>query len=248
MPVEPLNVSNREGYDNQPSFSPDKRSLYYVSMREDQQADIYCYDLKKKTTRMLTKSKESEYSPTFINGSGKIGSVVVEKDSTQRIHFFDPVLGADQGMIDLDSMGYYTFLNNDTLAYYKLTQPHSLRLHSQSTKEDVWLCNRPIRTFKAVNRHCLIYGIKDSSLVTFYKYDLLLRRAFVFCTFPSESEDIFWDEQWGLLKSEGTEILRFDEKKKEWVLLFDLSSFGIKKITRFCIDPQHKYLSAVNNL
>ena len=44
----PLNINNREGYDNQPSFSEDGKKLFYVSIKEDKQSDIYYYDIKKK--------------------------------------------------------------------------------------------------------------------------------------------------------------------------------------------------------
>src|SRR5688572_29646275 len=125
--AEPQNISNREGYDNQPSFSPDSKSLFYVTIREDKQADIYCYDLKSKINKPITRSKESEYSPTILPGGKKLGVVMVEKDSVQRIHLLNPELGFDDGKIDIDSVGYYTFINTDTLVYYKLTQPHSLR-------------------------------------------------------------------------------------------------------------------------
>ena len=40
----PRNITARAGYDNQPFFSPDGRSLYYTSQREGQ-TDIYRYDL-----------------------------------------------------------------------------------------------------------------------------------------------------------------------------------------------------------
>ncbi|MBL7930901.1 MAG: PD40 domain-containing protein [Bacteroidia bacterium] len=246
--TEPFNVSNREGYDNQPSFSPDTKSLFYVTMKDDGQTDIYCYDLKSKINKPITRSKESEYSPSLVPSGKKLATVMVEKDSVQRIHLLNPELGFDDAKIDIDSVGYYTFINSDTLIYYKLTQPHSLRYYSQSQKEDKWLCNNPIRTFKMVNRHCVIYGMKDSASVTFYKYDFLLRKAVRYASYASTSEDIFWDEQLGLLKSEGTQILRYDEEKREWLLLYELSPFGIKKITRFCVDPGHKYLSVVNNL
>jgi hypothetical protein len=246
--TEPLNITNREGYDNQPSFTEDGKQLFYVSIKEDKQADIYCYDLKSKINRPITKSKESEYSPSLTPDGKHISCVMVEKDSTQRIHFINPELGFDESKLDVDSVGYCTFLNMDTVVYYKLTTPHSLRVMNRKNNEDKWLCNNPIRTFKMIDRHTLIYGIKDSTFVTYYKYDFLLRRAYKYAEYPSTNEDICWDRSLGLLKSEGTQILKYDEEKKEWQVLYDLGSSGIKKITRFCIDATHKYLAVVNNI
>ena len=43
-------------------------------------------------------------------------------------------------------------------------------------------------------------------------------------------------------------VFSYDESKKEWILLFDLATFGIKKITRFNFDPKNNYLVIVDNL
>lgn len=246
--TNPMNITNREGYDNQPSFSADGKKIYYVSIREDKQADIYYYEPGSKKTTQLTKTKESEYSPVLSDNGSYITSVVVEKDSAQRIHFITAPLGTDEKKFEIDSVGYYTFLNSDTVVYYKLTEPHSLRFFVERSNEDKWLGNAPIRGFKAINRHTLIYGLKDSTKVTFYTYDFVLHKAQKYAEYPSLSEDVIWHPTLGLLKSEETRLLRFDESKNEWILLYDLASFGIKKITRFCFDPKNKYLVVVNNL
>ena len=138
-----------------------------------------------------------------------------------------------------DSVGYFTFLNTDTFIYYKLTQPHSLRYYCISANEDKWLGYQPIRGFKAINRYTLIYGLKDTAKVTFYKYDFILHKSEKYCDYHSTNEDIIWHPEWGLLKSEGLKILRFDTTKNEWQL---------KKITRFNFDLKNNYLTVVDNL
>ncbi|MBA3681798.1 MAG: PD40 domain-containing protein [Bacteroidetes bacterium] len=246
--TDPKNISKRPGYDNQPSFSNDSKKIYYVSIREDKQADIYVYDIGNEKTIQLTKTKESEYSPVLTPDAKCLNSVVVESDSAQRIHFINSLTGISDKKFEVDSVGYYTFLNNDTVLYYKLTSPHSLRYYVKSTNEDKWLGNNPTRTFKTLNRHAFIYGVKDSVKVTFYKYDFVFQKAEKYAEYLSTSEDAVWHEQHGLLKSEGNKILRYEETKKEWITFFDLSSFGIKKITRFNFDPKNKFLVIVDNL
>jgi WD40-like Beta Propeller Repeat len=246
--TKPLNITNRLGYDNQPSFSVDEKKIYYVSVREDKQADIYTYDIGSKKIVRLTSTKESEYSPVETPDGKSINSVVVEADSAQRIHFMNAAKGSDERKFAVDSVGYYTFLNKDTVLYYKLTEPHSLRYFVEKTNEDKWLGNSPTRTFRAINRYTLIYGLKDSAKVTFYKYDFLLHKAAVYCDYPSLNEDVVWHPQMGLIKSEGAQLYCYSEEKKEWVVLFDTAPFGIKKITRFAFDSKNKYLVVVNNL
>ncbi len=243
--VKPKNITNRGGYDNQPSFSSDGKKIYYSSVREDNQADIYYHDVKKGTNIQLTKTPISEYSPVETPDGNHLSSVVVEADSVQCIHFINKVSGVHERKYDFDSVGYYNFLNADTCVYYKLTEPHSLRYYNG--KEDRWLGIHPVRGFKTVNRHSLIYGLKDSVKVSFYQYDFLLHKAEKYCDYPSLNEDVIWHPSFGLVKSEGTKLIRFDVQKKEWILMTDLAWSGIKKITRFCFDPEDKYLVVVDN-
>jgi hypothetical protein len=238
----PLNITSRPGYDHQPVFSGDGKQIYYTSVREDGQADIYVYEPATKKSRSLTNSRTSEYSPSPCGNGSLIASVVVETDSAQRIHFINARSGLSERSAGFDSVGYFSLLNADTIIYYKLTQPHSLRYHVQSSGEDRWLADQPLRTFKAINRHTLLFGIRDSSVIRFYTYDFLLRRAYPYAEAPAGGEDFQWHEPFGLVRAEGKQLLRFEESTRQWQLLFDLSAFPIKKISRFGFDPKTRYL------
>jgi hypothetical protein len=243
-----LNITKREGYDNQPSFSGNGKKIYYVSIREDKQADIYFYDLKKKKNIQLTHSAVSEYSPVETADGKLLTSVVVESDSSQTIHFINALNGVHEKKLEQDSVGYYAFLNADTVLYYKLTEPHSLHFFALNSRDEKWLGNFPTRAFRAIDRNTLLYGLKDSLKTTFFKYNFMLHKALRYADYPSQNEDFVWHPALGLVKSEGSKLLRFNEAEKEWVILFDLSPFQIKKITRFNFDPKSKYLVVAENL
>lgn len=243
-----MNITKREGYDNQPSFSGDGKKIFYVSIREDKQADVYYYDLKKKKNIQLTHTAISEYSPVETPDGKLLTSVVVESDSSQTIHFINTLNGLHEKKLEQDSVGYYTFMNADTVVYYKLTEPHSLRYFNMTARGEKWLGNSPCRSFKAISRNLLLFALKDSVKTTFYTYSFSLHKAQRYAEYPSLSEDFIWHSSLGLVKSEGNKLLRFDEKEKEWVILFDLSGSGIKKITRFQFDPKNKYLVVTENL
>jgi Tol biopolymer transport system component len=49
------------GYNNQPSFLPDGKTVLYTSFRNGQ-TDIYRYDLSTGKTTQVTNTTESEYS------------------------------------------------------------------------------------------------------------------------------------------------------------------------------------------
>src|SRR6185503_5120037 len=84
----PVNVTRRPGYDNQPTFTRDGQALLYTVIASDGQADIYRYDLRTKTSRRVTSTPESEYSPTVYSDGTRFSVVRVEADSTQRLWSF----------------------------------------------------------------------------------------------------------------------------------------------------------------
>lgn len=248
--TNPLNITHRAGYDNQPAFSLDGKSILYVLIDSTKQADIYQYSISKKTTINLTKSQVSEYSPTIIPSGFGFSSVVVEKDSAQRVWQFN-MDGTFKTIVHegTDSIGYHTWLSADTLMYYKLTEPHSLRVLDLKTNKDVWICNNPTRAFKKNgNSSRFIYGIKDSTSTQFRIYNPALRESSLYATYPSVNEDFIWHPELGLIKSEGSDLLRYNEQTKTWDVLFSFSSLGIKKITRFVFDSKTKQLAIVSNL
>jgi hypothetical protein len=221
-----------------------------VRIDSSKQADIYQYNINRKQAINITKSDVSEYSPTILpNGLG-FSAVVVEKDSAQRVWKFN-LDGTFNSIAHngTDAVGYHTWLNNDSLLYYKLTNPHSLRVLNLKTNEDVWICNNPCRAFKKIgNSSQFIYAIKDSASVVFRIYNPALRESKIYTTYPSANEDFIWHSEFGLIKSENADLMRYNEQTKTWGILFSFSNLGIKKITRFVFDSKTKQLAIVSNL
>lgn len=245
---EGKNITARKGYDNQPIFSKDDKLIYYVSIREDNQSDVYTYNISKNEIQQFTKTKVSEYSPAFVPGSRFVSCVVVEADSAQRIWLYH-----DNGNFikkineQTDSVGYYSWYSADTLLYYKLTHPHSLWLHILYTGHEVQIARNPSRAIRKLSGNRFLFAIKDSSEIQYYIYNADIKKAEGYARHKSGSEDFVFHSKWGLLKSEGAQILAYDSQKKEWTVLFDLASAGIKKITRFAFSANNKKMVIVDN-
>jgi hypothetical protein len=245
-----VNITNRPGYDNQPSFSKNGKRIYFVSVREDKQADVFACDAKSKKIEQLTKTKESEYSPTETPFGNYLSVLHVTLDSIQSVQLLDlkTFTLTNSSFSKFDSAGYYHFFNADTILYYKLTQPHTLRFYSASKGVDGFLAEHPCRTFRKVDRYSFMFGVKDSSSTRYFLYDVRLQKASLYASINSVNEDMIWHPDHGLLISDKASILKFDRASGKWNVLYDLAGFGIKKITRFCFDPKNKYLVVVNNL
>src|SRR6185436_18216554 len=76
---EPKKITDVAGYNNQPSFMPDGRTVLYTSFRNNQ-TDIYRYDLSTGRTTQVTDTPESEYSPALMPDKKNISVVRVEAD------------------------------------------------------------------------------------------------------------------------------------------------------------------------
>jgi len=244
-----VNINNRPGYDNQPAFTNDGKSMLYVSIKEDNQADVYRYDIKSKLHTNITKSKISEYSPTILPDESGFSTVVVEDDSVQRIW----IMGFDGSFMKFandvtDSVGYHTWLNMDTVLYYKLTEPHSLHSLDLKSGKDAWLCNNPARAFRKTTGSKFMYAIKNAASMDFRIYDPALRESKLYATYGSLNEDFTWHPEFGLVKAEESDLLKYNELTKTWDILFSFGSLNIKKISRFTFDLKTKQLAIVNNL
>src|ERR671914_787333 len=86
---QPVNITNRPGYDNQPAFTPDGKVLLFTR-RDGEQTDIWAYDLTTRSSELsrITNTPESEYSPTVTPDGTGISVIRVEADGAQRLWRF----------------------------------------------------------------------------------------------------------------------------------------------------------------
>jgi dipeptidyl aminopeptidase/acylaminoacyl peptidase len=167
---EPVNITNREGYDNQPFFMPDGRTILYVSIRTDKkghsQADVYKYDIKKKKTKRVTKTYEDEYSPTLMPDGKHISVVRVEKDSTQRLWKFN-LKGKKPELIlpNIKGVGYHAWRNDSEVVLFMLGDTFSLQMVNINTGETKLIDKNVGRSFQVAYLEWAIFFVskKDSA-------------------------------------------------------------------------------------
>lgn len=111
---EPLNITKRKGYDNQPSFSNNGKQIYY-SANYTGTNDIYCYDIEGKKTLTITNTPAtSEFSPMQTADGNFISCVFIEKDSTTQRIWDIKLKNRKEKLFSKhnDSIGYYWPLDN----------------------------------------------------------------------------------------------------------------------------------------
>ncbi|HEY4129976.1 MAG TPA: hypothetical protein VGM50_05140, partial [Gemmatimonadaceae bacterium] len=123
----PTNVTNRPGYDNQPTFTPDSRAILFTSTHDEAQSDIYRYTLATKAIARVTSTPESEYSATIMPGGQRFSVIRVEHDSAQRLWSF-AMDGSDPRLLvpTVKPVGYHAWIDPDNLALFVLGNPNAL--------------------------------------------------------------------------------------------------------------------------
>jgi uncharacterized Ntn-hydrolase superfamily protein len=120
---QPVKLTNDNGTNSQPSFSPDGRSVVFSATRDTGSSDIYKIDLATRTETRVTRTPENENSPT-VNAAGEYVAVrwvpaTLFKEFGVWKYSADgtPTTGVLRAP---DTTGYYTPLGNGD---YALTRP-----------------------------------------------------------------------------------------------------------------------------
>ncbi len=244
----PQNITHRQGYDNQPAFSPDSKYILYTSIREDKQADIYKYDITTQFISQFTRTSTSEYSPTFMPDGKNISVVMVEADTvTQRVWKF-PLKGGAPVMVmkDIDSVGYHCWINNDSMAMVMTTNPPTLEVVNVKTQKHRTLASNVGRCMLSVSQILFYVQKQDSTkcFVSNYMADLKERQKNYFAI-PSEDFAILLSFQPIYITGVKSKLMAsfpFTGKNKT---LLDLSKTGITNITRIAISPDQSKMAIV---
>jgi len=252
----PVNITGRPGYDNQPSFTPDSRSVLFTSVRDDAQSDIYRYDLATRTTSRITTMPESEYSAT-VYGDGKRFSVIrVEADSTQRLWSFR-LDGSDPRLVfeSIKPVGYHAWVDSTTVAMFLLGRPNALVIadtHGGRVDTVARDVGRSLVPLPNGGGFSFVQRMADSSWVLMavdVRGSGAERRttAMPLVRMPPEADYIVWLRPAVAIAGAGTALWlwRGSDKIATWSKLADFGELGLRRISRLALSADHRWLAIV---
>ena len=246
---QPVRITDWKGYNNQPAFLPDGRSLLYTSIRSDKQADIYKYDIKNRVTTRVTETTESEFSPTLTPDGHFISVVRVEADGTQRLWKF-PLGGGKPSLVleRIKPVGYHTWIDQNTLALFVLGRPNTLQIVELTGEHHTIIADNIGRATKRIpqqNRLSFVHRVSDQEWLI-KTYDLDTHRiASLIKTLPG-SEEYAWTPSGILLAAKDAKLFAWQPGvDKDWRLIADFASAGLKGITRIAINKDGQHLAIV---
>jgi dipeptidyl aminopeptidase/acylaminoacyl peptidase len=245
-----VNITNRIGYDNQPSFSPDGRTMFFTSQREGQ-TDIYRHDVATGSTVQVTKTPESEYSAQLMPGGKSISVIRVERDSTQRLWSFMLDGMAIKPVLDsLKPIGYHAWLDANTVFVYVLgaaRAPATLqRADVRSGKATIVASGIGRTILRATEGTAIYFAQRDSTRAWWvHELDGTTDRAIV--KLPS-ADDFFALTTDGNLIAANRNVLMFWSRVDEkWIELAKFSEPGLQHITRIAFSPAGDRIALVGD-
>lgn len=240
----PTRLTDRPGYDNQPYFAPDGRSLYYTSIRGEGsagQADTWIVDLGSGRTRPFTETPESEYSPTPMPGGREIAVVRVEPDSTQRLWAFPLRGGPPRVLLErIKPVGYQVWLDAHTVAVYVLGSPATLQVADLRTGDARPLLSdvgRSLQVMPGKRALSVLHRVGEHDW-WLTEVDPVTAASRPIARMPDGADYVVWLGDGSAVTARGRSLLRLRPgADTAFVTLADLSSLGTGPISRLAVSP-----------
>lgn len=196
------NVTNRDGYDNQPSFSTDGNSIYFVSDRSGN-GDVYRYLIDSSRLEQVTATAESEFSLTPMS-DGKSFSVVrvakplldgEEYTESQQLWRYDLSGRPINAILGTRRVGYHTWVKQDMVALFIVgnedtNTPHSLVVVDLASRVSMPVAERIGRTIRTTSLGKLLFvDITDTAVATLSAFNHGDEKPTPLLTLPKGSQD-----------------------------------------------------------
>jgi len=240
------NLTRRVGYDNQPSFTPDGRSILYTRIEGNAPSDVWRIDLATFAQSNVTRTTvESEYSPTPMPDGRHFSTVRVEADSTQRLWRFT-LDGTEAPVLLLERIapvGYHVWASDVTVALYVLGAPlgrgtaaATLQLADVRTGTAEIVARDIGRALQKIPGRAAISYLqqgRDTSWIT--ALDVLTGRSTRIAPAPQRSDYHVWLPDGHLVASADARLLVWVNGR--WDVLADLAVDGVRNISRMALSP-----------
>lgn len=259
---QPINITNRPGYDNQPSFTPDGKGLLFTRGEAGTdggapaQTDIYLYDFTSRSSApaRITSTPESEYSPA-VTPDGQGISVI-------RVHAGPATMPGQQGiqrlwrfmrdgqnptliLPNVQPVGYHAWGPDNLLALYVLGKPNTLQVADSRTGSARIVAENIGRSMHRIpGRDTISVLHREGNTRTIKELNLKTRTLTpIVKALESTEGDYAWTPDGAILMSDGKELKRWHGG--DWTRFADLQALGLAGASRLAVSPDGRWLAIV---
>lgn len=243
----PVNITNKKGYDNQPSFHPEAPLVFYSSFNEAGRSDIWSYDYKSNTSRAITKTDEREYSPTVTPDRGHLSCIIQRDNNAQDLGKY-PIEGGEASVI-IDNMivGYHVWTDNSHLGLFVLGTPNTLHYLRLPTKKDTIVAEgigRSLHRVPGENALSFVHKVSEKEWIIKKMNTSTMTISTVAPTIP-DHEDLCWLPDGKILMSDGSSIFFLKPGANATWNKIENIGMPLKGATRLAVSANGKKLAVV---
>ncbi|WP_370089361.1 hypothetical protein [Ekhidna sp.] len=230
-----INISANPGYDNQPAFWPDGKSMIYSRTVKDQ-TEIARYFLGSDKTEIITNTLQgSEYSPTPTPG-GKISSIRLDTTGLQLLYSYN-LKGQSKVLVNDLVIGYHAWINKEDIVAFVLGDTSTMQIINTKKGTAKIVAKNIGRSlhkipgsegFSYVDKSVNPWMIKSM-------HPKSLKTQSLIATLEG-SEDYCWTPNGFIIMGSGSKLYLW-KRSGDWKEIADLTSEGISRITRITVSP-----------
>ena len=238
------NISNHTGYDNQPAFFADGKSLLYTTEAanlDDSGNGVYAvrYDLATGRTTPLSYAKG--FSPTPVSDGKRLMTL---REGKVWLYDFQ---GKTHGTLtETTTAGYFTRFDDRTWALFMNEPERRIVVYDAQTKTMETFAKGAITApYRVPGARAVTFVVLENEKRTLHRLDLDTKQVTTLATIPFETGGHHvWTSRGTLLIASGNTI--YEWKQGEFVPVQKFDEPGLQKITRIAISPDGKRIALVS--
>jgi len=241
------NISNNDGYDNQPSFQYEN-TILFASTR-NKQTDILSYSTNNGKTKWLSDTKQgSEYSPTRIPNTRDISAIRLDTTGKQLLYRYRS--GKSKPIHNELVIGYHVWHSQNTLVSFVLGEPHELVVSNLKKKTNTTVDTNIGRSLHNIpNTNLVSYISKKNEAWEIRSLNPKTGETKKIANTLPNVEDMCWLKDGSILMGKGKALYRLDQKKDtEWKIIKLFDKENLENITRITVNIPNNKLVVVGEL
>lgn len=239
--AKPFHLTYRAGYDNQPKFSKEGKTIYFTRGILDKngksQTDIMAYNFSDKTLSNISQSNDSsEYSPTPYKDGFLTIIGVADSNGKQYLN----QLSIDDGKqktftTAIEPVGYHAWLNDKEAAVFVLGDVMTLQILNTESNHNVKILAEKIgRCLQRITENKISYSAEEKGKHRIYFLDGEHESHDTGIVLPEGVQDYVWLNDKEVIFGQDSRLYR--QSAESISEITDLSKLGIKGISRLAID------------
>lgn len=242
-----VNATDRDGYDNQPSFGPSGLAIYYTSGVDATQTETFRYRMSDGAVEQVTHSADaSEFSPTMIPGQDAF-SAIREVRGLQFLWRYSTD-GSELGPIfaTAEPVGYHAWADERTTAMFILGNPPTLQVGDAISGQLRTVAENPGRSIHRIPGTADISFVRKVSENEWWieRLDAATWRAERIAQTLPGREDYAWTPSGEILMGDGTSLFAWTAGAG-WTKVAGLEDDAAGDVSRLAVSPDGSRIAVV---